>query len=99
MSEPTPTPPSAQATQPPAPQPAATPVPTPPARPPKPKRPFQSKPVSKVPTLESMEDLSSRAPSLRDLDAQVQNELEAALAGFDEQNLLATGKPDSGKDV
>jgi small subunit ribosomal protein S1 len=97
MSEPTPTPPPAQATQPTAPQPPVASAPVAPSRPPRPKRPFQARPVSKVPTLENTEDLSSRAPSLRDLDAQVQNELEAALAGFDEQNLLSAGKPDAEK--
>lgn len=66
-------------------------------RPPRPKRPFQPKPVSRVPTLDSNDDLSNRGPNLRELDAQLEGEFAAAMAGFDEQNLLAAGKPEGDK--
>jgi len=35
-----------------------------------------------------LEDLSARAPNLRDLNSQIQDELDAALAGFSDADLL-----------
>ena len=103
MSEETPAPPPAE--NPPAATSATPPAPAAPEapkagrgeRPPRPKRPFQPKPVSRVPTLEDAKDLSNRAPNLRELDAQLEGDFAAAMAGFDEQKLLAESKSQTDK--
>src|SRR5213592_4526157 len=59
------------------------------ARPPRrdrgPREPRESMP--------QLDDLSSRGPNLRELDAALQDELDAALAGFDQQKLVAGEEP------
>jgi small subunit ribosomal protein S1 len=39
------------------------------------------------------DDLTNRGPNLRELDAALQNELDAALAGFDQQALVSREEP------
>lgn len=106
MSDETPTapppaenPPASETPTTPAPPVAEAPKPQRGDRPSRPKRPFQPKPVSRVPTLENTDDLSHRAPNLRELDAQVEDEFAAAMAGFDEQKLLTAEAPPTGKDA
>src|SRR5437899_6715891 len=93
MSEPTP--------EPTPPESAKAETPPPPAKepPPKPRGP-QRKPAFKpgpVPTI-SDEQAFGTPPKLRDLDAEIAGELEAAMAGFSEQELL-TEEPRRAKDA
>ncbi len=92
------TPPASETPTPAAPPVEDVPKPQRGDRPPRPKRPFQPKPASRVPTLENTDDLSHRAPNLRELDAQVEDEFAAAMAGFDEQKLLTADTAASNKD-
>src|SRR5437879_10748482 len=90
MTEPTPepTPPNPPPTSapPPAPPPARESAPPGPPRPRRPARKpsFKSGPV---PTI-SDEQAFGAPPKLRDLDAEIAGELEAAMAGFSEKELL-----------
>src|SRR5437588_12637765 len=44
-------------------------------------------------SMPQLDDLSTRGPNLRELDAALQDELDAALAGFDQQKLVAAEEP------
>ena len=82
---------------PPAAPPAAAEKPAPAAREPHPFRPRRERPPrrdDKPPVI--LEDLSNRGPNLRDLDAQIQNELDAAFTDFQEADILHAKPADSG---
>src|SRR5262245_58953170 len=74
-----------------APLAAAQPAPTSERKPFRPKR-ERPEPRPKE-RLEALEDLSSRGPNLRELNSQIQDELDAALAGFSDADMMATSEP------
>ncbi|HEV3145010.1 MAG TPA: S1 RNA-binding domain-containing protein [Gemmataceae bacterium] len=87
--------------------PATEKPPTPTSEPPVPRKPVEKKPFRpgkdrsgprgerkpRSPTLtEPLQDLSTHGPNLRELDAELQDELNASLAGFSEEAMLG-GEP------
>ena len=74
--------------------PAAAPVTSP--EPPRIERPSRRDRMpregSRPPALKPLDDLTSRVPNLRELDASLEAEMEAALAGFDQQALVAADR-------